>query len=110
MDQAAAHGCPLSEVARLAAVVGGCLRRREEDAVTEQVDPTVEVEPEEVPQAEVPAEVSLEVPEADAVEQARPAVAVPADPGLPDDIAMDADPADLAEQAREVDLDEDEYR
>lgn len=79
--------------------------------MTEQVDPTVEVEPEDAAETEVPAEVSLEVPEADAVEQARPAVSVPrGGPGLPADLPVDADPADMAEQSREVDLDEDEYR
>jgi hypothetical protein len=32
------------------------------------------------------------------------------EPELPDELPLEADPADLAEQAREVSLDEDDYR
>ena len=50
-----------------------------------------------------------EAPEADALEQRTPVVAaeddaVPAEPGL------EADPADVAEQSRSVDVGDDEYR
>ncbi len=67
-------------------------------------DLQVEVEPESDVQA------SVEVPLEDAAEQARPA-----DGGSPPsaparDVPFDVDLADLAEQAREIENDEDEYR
>jgi hypothetical protein len=57
-------------------------------------------------------EKSLEVPEADAVEQATDAVPTPDDPaGELADMPLEADPADAAEQAREVGPDDNEdYR
>ncbi|WP_189933767.1 hypothetical protein [Streptomyces sulfonofaciens] len=54
-------------------------------------------------------EVSLEAPEADAAEQL--ADLTPSEEFVPPErIPNDADEADLAEQARIVDLDEDDYR
>jgi hypothetical protein len=52
-----------------------------------------------------------EVPEEDALEQRQDAVA-DEDGEQPDPEALDveADPADVAEQSRSVDLDDDEYR
>lgn len=54
-----------------------------------------------------------EEPLADVVEQNKP-VAPEADdsdePRIPDKIPLEADAADAAEQAREVELDEDDYR
>lgn len=66
-------------------------------------DPLVEVEPDVT-------ETSVETPAEDALEQLHEATgsvrgAVPAR-----DVPLDVDPADLAEQAREVPEDEDEYR
>jgi hypothetical protein len=66
-------------------------------------DPQVEVEPEN----EI---TSVEVPEADAAEQARAATDRDEDRVGARPVPLDADPADLAEQGREVDFDEDEYR
>lgn len=57
---------------------------------------------------EEPAEVDLEAPEADAVEQSR-AVAG-ARPPVRRELPAEADEADAADQALEVELDEDEYR
>jgi hypothetical protein len=52
----------------------------------------------------------LEAPEADAVEQEAD-VAVAEPPEQPEGVPMEADPADAADQAREVALDQDEdYR
>jgi hypothetical protein len=62
---------------------------------------------------------SLEVPEADAVEQETDAVPGPADPIAEpgdstadlDDVPLEADPADVVDQAREVETDDTEdYR
>jgi hypothetical protein len=65
-------------------------------------DPLVEVEPDQT-------DTSVETPAEDALEQlheaAEQAGAVPAR-----DVPLDVDPADLAEQAREVPEDDDEYR
>jgi hypothetical protein len=86
--------------------------------VTEHVDPAVvevpvEAEPG-VPADDAlgPVDVPVEVPEADAVEQARAVTTGAADPAvtLPESLPLDADPADVADQAREVDLGDDEYR
>ncbi|MGN9840930.1 hypothetical protein ACTMTI_22680 [Nonomuraea sp. H19] len=57
---------------------------------------------------ETPGEVSIETPEADAAEQQRDARRSVSTlrPQLP----IDVDPGDAAEQDREVDLDDDEYR
>ena len=55
----------------------------------------------------------LEEPIADVVEQNQPAVPGADDarePELPDKLPLEADAADAAEQAREVELDEDDYR
>lgn len=54
-----------------------------------------------------------EEPLADVVEQSQPAgpTADESDePRIPDKIPLEADAADAAEQAREVELDEDDYR
>ena len=52
-----------------------------------------------------------EVPEEDALEQRLDAVADgDADEPDPDEQPVEADPADVAEQSRSVDLDDDEYR
>lgn len=56
------------------------------------------------------AETSVEVPLEDAAEQARPASAAPREPTAARVVPLDVDPADLAEQGREVEEDEDEYR
>lgn len=57
-------------------------------------------------------EESLEVPEADAVEQDADAAPAPGESAEdPADVPLEADPADAADQAREVSLDENEdYR
>ncbi|MHB1593761.1 MAG: hypothetical protein ACYCO9_02805 [Streptosporangiaceae bacterium] len=54
-----------------------------------------------------------EAAEADAVEQeqeAVPGAASRPDSELPEQVPLEADEADTAEQTREVDLDEDDYR
>lgn len=54
-----------------------------------------------------------EEPLADVVEQNQPAVPMadePDEPRIPDKLPLEADAADAAEQAREVELDEDDYR
>jgi hypothetical protein len=54
-------------------------------------------------------EESLEAPEADVVEQETDAVPTPDDSAEDlEDVPLEADPADAAEQAREVDLADDE--
>jgi hypothetical protein len=63
--------------------------------VTEQPDPVDEL--------------PVDVPAEDAAEQARPAHAAD-DAPVPGSVPLDVDPADLADQHREVDLDDDEYR
>lgn len=55
----------------------------------------------------------LDQPEPDVIEQNQDAIAGQAhaqEPGLPDEIPIEADPADVAEQAREVQADDEEYR
>jgi len=52
----------------------------------------------------------IEVPEADAIEQGTDAVEHAADVDPADRDSAEADEGDLAEQARAVDLDDDEYR
>jgi hypothetical protein len=55
-------------------------------------------------------EISIEAPEADAVEQHQ-LLKVREDDRWPERVPFDADPADVAEQERAVDLeDDDEYR
>ncbi|GII57002.1 hypothetical protein Pth03_53910 [Planotetraspora thailandica] len=55
-------------------------------------------------------ELSIETPEADAVEQHRPLRGSQEDP-WPEHVPFDADPADVTEQGRSVDLgDDEEYR
>ncbi|ETK31195.1 hypothetical protein MPTA5024_36160 [Microbispora sp. ATCC PTA-5024] len=62
------------------------------------------------PLDDVVEEISIEAPEADAVEQ-RQLVRIAEDARWPERIPFDADPADVAEQERTVDLGEDEdYR
>lgn len=54
-----------------------------------------------------------EEPIADVVEQNQPATPRPDEsdePRIPDKLPLEADAADAAEQAREVELDEDDYR
>ncbi|WP_433497895.1 hypothetical protein ACQP1K_23715 [Sphaerimonospora sp. CA-214678] len=64
----------------------------------------------EVDPDEVVGEISIEAPEADAVDQRR-LVKVPEHTGWPKRVPLEADPADVAEQERTVDLGEDEdYR
>jgi hypothetical protein len=50
-----------------------------------------------------------EVPEADALEQRTPVVEAE-DDEIPAEPELEADPADVAEQSRSVDLADDEYR
>ncbi len=55
----------------------------------------------------------LDEPEPDVVEQGQEAVpgaGEPPDPELPDELPFEADEADVAEQAREVELGEEDYR
>ena len=57
----------------------------------------------------------LEEPEPDVVEQNQDAITgaiSPTEPGLPDELPLEADPADVAEQAHEVPAsdDDDDYR
>jgi hypothetical protein len=54
-------------------------------------------------------EVDLETPDADAVEQHTP-VREEVDPIWPDRIPFDADEADVADQSRIVEIDDDDYR
>ncbi|MFC0865747.1 hypothetical protein ACFHYQ_25955 [Sphaerimonospora cavernae] len=62
------------------------------------------------PLEEIVEEISTEAPEADAVEQYQ-FVKVSEDPRWPHRVPFEADPADVAEQERTVDLGEDEdYR
>lgn len=65
-------------------------------------DATVEVEPD-------PSESSVETPLEDAAEQSADVVADERVAG-PREVPLDVDPADLADQAREVVDDEEEYR
>ena len=66
-------------------------------------DPTIEVEPDQVAD-------SVETPTEDALEQSLDAVTEDGEPLRVREVPLDADPADLADQAREVLDDEDEYR
>ena len=55
----------------------------------------------------------LDQPESDVIEQNQDAIAGQIDerePSLPDEIPIEADVADVAEQARELPADDDEYR
>jgi len=54
-------------------------------------------------------DIGLEAPEADAAEQHTP-VRDQEDPIWPDRIPLDADEADVADQSRIVEIDEDDYR
>ena len=65
-------------------------------------DPTVEVEPD-------PSESSVETPLEDAAEQSTAVVADERVAG-PREVPLDVDPADLADQSREVIDDDEEYR
>lgn len=58
-------------------------------------------------------EMGLEAPSADAAEQGQDAIPVPPDSDELDELAelpLEANQADTAEQARELSLDDDEYR
>jgi len=55
-------------------------------------------------------DMGLEAPDADAAEQDQDAVPVAGDAGQPNEPPLEANQADTAEQAREVSLDDDEYR
>ncbi|MGW4424150.1 hypothetical protein [Streptosporangium sp. NPDC004631] len=66
-----------------------------------------EEEPENLP-PEIPEEIDIEAPEADAAEQYR--LLREEGSEWPDHIPPDADPADATEQNRAIDLDEDDYR
>ncbi|MCK7622800.1 hypothetical protein MUU72_06725 [Streptomyces sp. RS10V-4] len=66
-------------------------------------------DPDDLAGAEETAEFGVEAPEADAVEQ-RAALAPRRDTPLAADLPEPADEADRAEQARVVELDEDDYR
>ena len=61
-----------------------------------------------MPDAETP-EVAAEAPEADAVEQQTP-LRDEVPPVTPPDASWDADEGDLAESAREVGYDDEDYR
>ena len=53
----------------------------------------------------------LEAPDADSAEQEMDAIPEDADaPRLPEELPLEADEADAAEQARQVSLDDDDYR
>jgi hypothetical protein len=51
-----------------------------------------------------------EVPEEDALEQLTPAQVAEDDDDVPEEIDLEADPADVAEQSRSVGVEDDEYR
>jgi hypothetical protein len=72
-------------------------------ASSEWPDEDVEIDPNKDEQ-------SVETPLEDAAEQARDAVHEHSDAVRAQPVPLDVDPADLAEQAREVPHDEDEYR
>jgi hypothetical protein len=55
-------------------------------------------------------DMGLEAPDADAAEQDQDAIPVPGDADELDDFPLEVSPADRAEQARELSLDDDEYR
>ena len=58
-------------------------------------------------------EIGLEAPDADAAEQDQDAIPAPTDsdqPDEPDELPLEANRADTADQARELTLDDDEYR
>jgi hypothetical protein len=61
------------------------------------------------PLDDVVEEISIEAPEADAVEQQQ-LVKVPEDNRWPQRVPFEADPADVADQERTIDLDDDDYR
>ncbi|WP_405086954.1 hypothetical protein [Microbispora sp. NBC_01389] len=65
--------------------------------------------PEMEPLDEVAEEISIEAPEADAVEQHQ-LVKGAEDRRWPERVPFEADPADVTEQERTVDLDDDDYR
>ncbi|GAB3907423.1 hypothetical protein [Microbispora bryophytorum] len=65
--------------------------------------------PEMDPLDDVVEEISIEAPEADAVEQHQ-LLQVTDDRRWPERVPFEADPADVAEQERTVDLDDDDYR
>ncbi|MFC4058269.1 hypothetical protein ACFOWE_08190 [Planomonospora corallina] len=70
------------------------------ETALEEIDDTVS--------EEAPAGTGIETPEADVAEQLQEVR--PGGRGWPDRIPFDADPADAADQSREVELDEDDYR
>jgi hypothetical protein len=55
-------------------------------------------------------DMGLEAPDADAAEQDQDAVPVPGDADELAEVPLEASQADIAEQARELSLDDDEYR
>jgi hypothetical protein len=55
-------------------------------------------------------DMGLEAPDADAAEQDQDAIPVPGDADEFGEFPLEASPADRAEQARELSLDDDEYR
>ncbi|WP_210158891.1 hypothetical protein [Microbispora oryzae] len=61
------------------------------------------------PLDDVAGEISIEAPEADAVEQHQQ-VEVPEDNHWPEHVPLEADPADVAEQERTVGGDDEDYR
>jgi hypothetical protein len=55
-------------------------------------------------------DMGLEAPDADAAEQDQDAIPVPGEADDPGEFPLEASQADRADQARELSLDDDEYR
>lgn len=73
-----------------------------------EMDLTPDLAAEDLAEPAEESELDLEAPEADAAEQRAPLT--PPEGEAPRPAPLDADPADVAEQERVVELDEDDYR